>query len=210
MCAGITVTKHEHRRLHVVASCGLRCARAGASTLTAWPTSSPWSADKDEYRDRGRVVWPHRSLLGSAPRARAHAPQLEALGLWARRQARRSRRRKRSVCSCLALHQRLQRWLLGKRSASGRKRWSGSGGHRHAPRRGNPQACPVGGWLIHGRPAQGFKKGARSRPDSPNALKTYFPRWAIVALAGGWVHGARSRADAASSPQSRLPTTTPR
>lgn len=91
MCAGITAIQHERRRLHAVASCGSRCARAGAATRTAWPTSSLSSADKDGSRDRGRVVWPHRSLLGSAPRARAHAPQLEALGLWARRQARRSR-----------------------------------------------------------------------------------------------------------------------
>ena len=47
-------------------------------------------------------VWPHRSLLGSAPRARANAPQLEALGLCAGRQARRSRRRTRCARSCLA------------------------------------------------------------------------------------------------------------
>ena len=48
------------------------------------------------------------------------------------------------------IHIYLQRRLLGKRSASGPRRWSGSGGHRHAPRRGHPQACPVGGWLVHG------------------------------------------------------------
>lgn len=150
MCADITAIQHERRRLHAVASCGSRCARAGAATRTAWPTSSPSSADKDACLDRSRVVSSHRSLLGSAPRARAHAPQLEALGLWATLKARQSYKRKRCACSCLALHQHLQGRLLGKRSASGRRRLSGSGGHRHAPRRGHPQACPVGGWLVHG------------------------------------------------------------
>ena len=150
MYAGITAIRHERLQLHAVASCGSRCARAGAATRTGWPASSPSSTDNDGCRDRGRVAWSHRSLLGSAPRARAHAPQLEALGLWATLKARQSRKRKRCTCSCLAMHQHLQRRLSGKRSASGRRRLSGSGGHRHAPRSGHPQACPVGGWLVHG------------------------------------------------------------
>ena len=190
MCAGITANQHERRRLHEVASCGSRCARAGAATRTAWPTSSPSSADKDGGRDRGQVVWPHRSLLGSAPRARAHAPQLEALGLWATRQAGQSHKRKRCACSGLALHQHLQRRLLGKRSASGRRRRSGSGGHRHAPRRGHPQACPVGGWLVHGgrdmHAATAFNGEVRMNyQDKPMPLAS-LPAWRM------------SRADAAA------------
>jgi len=40
--------------------------------------------------------------------------------------------------------------LFGKRSASGRRREAGERWASHARRRGRPQACPVGGWLVHG------------------------------------------------------------
>lgn len=39
---------------------------------------------------------------------------------------------------------------LGKRSASGHGHRPGSGGQGTDPARGRPQACPVGGWLVHG------------------------------------------------------------
>jgi hypothetical protein len=41
-------------------------------------------------------------------------------------------------------------WLFGKRSASGRRHRSGSGGQATDPARGCPQARPVGRWLVHG------------------------------------------------------------
>ena len=128
MCAGITAIRRELHRLHAAASCGSQCPRAGAATLIAWPGSSPPSKDRSVHRDGGQAVGLHRSLLGSAPRARAHASKLAAPGLCSTVSAPGIHRRNRPLVSCPALHQHLQRRLLGKRSASGRRRLSGSGG----------------------------------------------------------------------------------
>ena len=63
----------------------------------------------------------HRSLRGSAPRARAHATQLAALGRCSRNHTLPARAEPEAWL-CLGLHQHLQGRLFGKRSASGRRR----------------------------------------------------------------------------------------
>ncbi len=76
-CAGITAMQRAPHLLHQATSYGAPCPRAGAATLIAWPTSSPPSRDRCGSRDRGLVVWPYHSPLGSAPMAQAHGPQRE-------------------------------------------------------------------------------------------------------------------------------------
>ena len=68
------------------------------------------------------------------------------------------------------------------RQAVGGGRGAGSGGHRHVPRRGHPQACPVGGWLVHGgrdmHAATAFNGEVRMNyQDKPMPVASFPDNW---------------------------------
>lgn len=72
-------------------------------------------------------------------------------------------RPRRGDCLPFPLFQRLS----GKRSASGRRRSAGERWTSHGPRRGRPQTCPVGGWLVHGaRGRWSVSRGLERGPHS--------------------------------------------